>query len=80
MNDKYLHFLTAFKSLEELDLRTIPITDQGLKEIGKLENLKNLFLTKAKMTDAGLKELGKLEKLQHLNIWHSVELRLRMRG
>ena len=47
------------------------ITDEGLKEVAKLQNLKLLFLSRTHITDAGLKELAKFGSILYLsgNVW-----------
>ena len=49
-----------------LDLRLTKITDEGLKEVAKLQQLEELYLTDTKVTDEGLKEVAKLQKLTSL--------------
>ena len=49
-----------------LNLGRTQITDEGLKEVAKLQNLKLLFLSRTHITDAGLKELAKFQKLEIL--------------
>ena len=52
-----------------VDLRNwSQITDEGLKDVAKLQNLTHLQFYRTKITDAGLKELAKLQKLTHLNL------------
>ena len=52
-----------------VDLRNwSQITDEGLKDVAKLQNLTHLQFYRTKITDAGLKELAKLQKLTHLEL------------
>jgi hypothetical protein len=46
----------------------LPITDVGLKEIGKLKNLTDLHIGNTKVTDDGLKEIYELRNLTSLRI------------
>ena len=48
------------------NLSRTQITDEGLKEVAKLQKLETLDLSGSKITDAGLKELAKLQKLRTL--------------
>ena len=45
------------------------ITDEGLKEVAKLQNLTELNLNPIKITDTGFKEVAKLQKLITLSLW-----------
>jgi internalin A len=47
------------------------ITDEGLKEVAKLQNLTELDLWDTKITDAGLKDVAKLQKLAYLNLGYT---------
>ena len=49
-----------------LDFFDIQITDEGLKEVAKLQKLNHLSLAYNKITDEGLKEVAKLEELDEL--------------
>ena len=51
-----------------LDLMGTKITDEGLKDVAKLQQLTYLWLTATKVTDAGLKEVVKLQKLERLTL------------
>ena len=51
-----------------LNLDLSKITDDGLKEVAKLQELKYLSLNTTGITDAGLKEVAKLQKLNTLNL------------
>ena len=42
------------------------ITDEGLKEVAKLQNLNLLSLERTQITDEGLKEVAKLQNLKKL--------------
>ena len=44
------------------------ITDEGLKELAKLQKLKRLGLENTQITDVGLKEVAKLQKLVGLRV------------
>ena len=52
------------KKVTFLSLTATRITNQGLKEVAKLEKLKVLWLRYEQITDAGLKEVA---KIQHSN-------------
>ena len=39
------------------------VTDEGLKEVAKLQNLEELDLENTQITDEGLKEVAKLQRL-----------------
>ena len=54
--------------ITSLELSDTKITDEGLKDLAKLQNLKTLFLGGTKITDAGLKEVTKLQKLKWLDL------------
>ena len=43
-------------------------TDEGLKEVAKLQNLEGLTLHNTQITDEGLKEVAKLQKLRYLDL------------
>ncbi len=49
-----------------LSLTYTTITDEGLKEVVKLQNLTILYLSDTKITDAGLKDVAKLQQLKYL--------------
>jgi hypothetical protein len=46
-----------------LDLKDVPVTDAGLKELANFKNLTMLNLWRTKVTDAGLKELAPFKNL-----------------
>ncbi len=60
--------LTKADLAEVSALRSVQITDAGLKEMAKLHQLTALNLTFTKITDAGLKEVAKLQKLTDLQL------------
>ena len=76
-NDKYLHLLKGFPSLQSLELAfhhfedADQFTDAGASHLGELKGLTNLSLTYTKITDAGLGELGKLTSLARLDLSHT---------
>ena len=45
-----------------------PVSDAGLKELGKLDQLQTLTLTNSLVTDAGMKELKSLKNLEMLSL------------
>ena len=49
------------QNLTELNLHDTKITDEGLKELAKLQELEVLGLTNTQITDAGLKEVEDAE-------------------
>ena len=49
-----------------LDLGFTKITDEGLKDVAKLQKLKWLWLNDTNITDAGLKDVAKLQQLKIL--------------
>ena len=51
-----------------LNLDLSKITDEGLKELAKLQELKYLSLVTTGITDEGLKEVAKLQNLNTLNL------------
>ena len=57
-------FLSAFPSLQTLELSATAISDAGLKHLAGLKNLTYLGLIGTKITDAGLKELVGLQNLE----------------
>jgi hypothetical protein len=57
---------TRFNKLEQLSLGT-PMSDSGMKEIGKIKTLKHLALSLSNVTHEGLKELTHLKELQTLS-------------
>ena len=44
-----------------LHLEHTKITNDGLKDVAKLQNLRHLYLNDTKITDKGLRELAKLD-------------------
>jgi internalin A len=52
----------------QVDLRTVPATDSGLKLLAKLKKLRTLYLGFTQVTDAGMKELAPLDKLRELDL------------
>ena len=51
-----------------LNLGFTKITDEGLKDVAKLQQLEWLILINTKITDAGLKDVAKLRKLEELRL------------
>ena len=47
------------QNLEELDLENTQITDEGLKEVAKLQRLMYFYLHSTKVTKKGMTELKK---------------------
>ena len=54
--------------ISDLYLDGSQITDEGLKDVAKLQHLERLDLSDTKITDAGLKEVAKLQKLKSLRL------------
>jgi hypothetical protein len=52
-----------------LDLSNAEITDDGLKELAKLNNLTRLRLDKTDITDASVASIQKLTNLEYLNLY-----------
>ena len=57
-----------FSMITALNLGSTQITDEGLKEVGKLPQLSWLYLYKTKVSDAGLKEVAKMKQLKVLGL------------
>ena len=51
-----------------LNLSDTKITDEGLKEVAKLQQIELLYLERTQITDAGLMEVAKLQKLSGLDL------------
>ncbi len=51
-----------------LSLWDTQITDEGLKDVTKLQKLEKLNLLNTQITDAGLKEVAKLQNLEELDL------------
>ena len=51
-----------------LNMDNSQITDEGLKELAKLQQLEELYMYRTQITDAGLKELARLQKLESLSV------------
>ena len=49
------------------------VTDDGLKEVAKLQNLEELDLENTQITDEGLKEVAKLPRLMYFYL-HSTKV------
>tara|TARA_B100001250_G_scaffold373620_1_gene359879 strand:+ start:182 stop:607 length:426 start_codon:yes stop_codon:yes gene_type:complete len=54
--------------VESIYLRNTQITDEGLKEVAKLQKLDTLCLCDTQITDKGLKEVAKLQNLKELDL------------
>ena len=57
-----------FEKVTDLKLDGTQITNEGLKEVAKLQNLTVLSLSYTKITDEGLKELAKLQELEKFKL------------
>ena len=67
LNTGFGEFTKAdLEKVTELELYSSGITDEGLKEVAKLENLKHLSSGLTQITDEGLKEIAKLQRLTEL--------------
>ena len=60
---------TDLGKVTSLNFNFNKITDEGIKEVAKLQQLEWLFLEKTQITDKGLKEVAKLQKLTILNLY-----------
>lgn len=66
-SDDILARLPPLPNLEELHLEGTPVTNQGLKHIGKFPRLRWLIASETKITDAGLNKLAALN-LEELSL------------
>ncbi len=66
--DAQLAQLARLTGLEELRLRNVPVSDQGLRGLEAMTALKVLWLEDAKLSNAGLKRVGQLKSLEALAI------------
>lgn len=57
-------------SLEELDLRNVPVTGKGLCELGSLKSLRVLRLDYCNVTDEQVQEVQKIKSLTDLTLYH----------
>ena len=55
-------------SVTKLFLHSTKITDEGLKDIAKMQQLTSLLLDDTEITDAGLKDIAKLQNLARLSL------------
>lgn len=67
-NEKHLHLLKPFVSLKSFDLRRVPITSAGLKEVNEFTNLTKLYLRGAEINDDGVTKLLDLKNLVELTL------------
>ena len=56
------------KGLTKLSLTLTKTTDEGLKEVLKLQNLESLGLSHTKITDKGLSEVAKMPQVKYLDL------------
>ena len=56
------------KRLTKLSLTLTKTTDEGLKEVVKLQNLESLGLSHTKITDKGLSEVAKMPQVKYLDL------------
>lgn len=63
-----LRHLQSLSNLRELSLRETPVTDAGLKEIGRIVTLQELSLAGTKITNKGLVYLSQLKDLRTLDL------------
>ena len=68
LKDEDLQLLSAFPSLQTLELSGTAISDAGLKHLAGLKNLTRLGLISTKITDAGLKEVVGLQNLEVIRV------------
>ena len=57
--------------LERLYLAKTPLTDEGLRHVGRLQQLRRVSLWETRITDEGIAHLADLTKLEVLDIHHT---------
>ncbi len=65
------HLATACPKLEKLILVKVPLTIEGLQEIGAIHSLKSLTLAESDVTTDGLGYLNDLTQLQEIHLYRS---------
>ena len=72
-DETFEHFMTTHSNdlpkLEALNLACTPITNNGLKGLGKLRNLRSLDLSSTQITAEGLRYLQGLSRLEDLQLY-----------
>ncbi|MBX9695053.1 MAG: protein kinase [Cyanobacteria bacterium] len=68
LNDRDLEYLARISTLQNLDLRSTNVTDNGLAKLSNLKDLQRLRLSGTKVSGAGLSNLKQLPKLKALSI------------
>lgn len=63
-----LGVLQELSKLKSLSFRGMPISDEYLKEIGRLQTLESLDLSGTDISDAGVSYLAQLSNLKYLNL------------
>lgn len=66
--DDDLELLDELKYLNSLELRDVPITDEGLRHVGRIENLRFLWVGGTKVTGRGFSHLSGLGDLHSLDL------------
>ncbi|MBX3437662.1 MAG: hypothetical protein KF861_09240 [Planctomycetaceae bacterium] len=67
--DRHMPLVGAFTSVRVLDLRSSPITGEGLKHLESLVHLERLTLTDTQVTGTGLRHLPAISTLRHLALY-----------
>ena len=65
----WLCLLSAFGGLEKLSLHNNPVTDAGMKTVGRLKELRRLSLVSTKVTDEGIQLLATCGKLEMVDLY-----------
>jgi Leucine Rich repeat len=60
--------LAGFPELQWLDLGRIPLDEEGLRYVGRMDQLSRLIMTDSSLTESGAAQLARLPKLQELNL------------
>lgn len=70
-SDRDMAILKLFENLEELEIRSPEVTDEGLKTIPELKKITNLNLKDLPITDEGIKNLSTSKSLEHMELEHT---------
>jgi hypothetical protein len=60
--------LAGCRELQWLDLGGVPIDEEGLRYVGRMDQLSRLTSTNSSITEAGAAQLARLPNLQELNL------------
>ena len=66
--DDLLSCLAGFRELQWLDLGSVPIDEEGLRYVGRMDQLTRLISTNSSITEARAVQLAQLPDLQELNL------------